>query len=97
MDDFSKTPMTIGELRANRDPYSDNWTLRDMLISVLRDIDSGKIPEGSCGVLIYKETHPDSDDFRLSCLSAKTKTHEAYGMMFDAMCDFREFQNGRQT
>jgi len=42
--DFSEHPVTIGELRSEQ-PNSggSDWSPRDVLISVLRDLDSGLI------------------------------------------------------
>lgn len=39
---FADAPLTIGELRAERTEDSADWTPREMLISLLRDIDSGR-------------------------------------------------------
>ena len=40
--DYSKHPKSIGELRSDKSENALDWTPRDALISVLRDIDSGK-------------------------------------------------------
>jgi len=40
-EDFSNHPYTIGELRANKTQSASQWTVRDMLIDALREIDSG--------------------------------------------------------
>lgn len=42
-DDFSKTPQSIAEIRANRAEKASLWTPRDALISALRDIDNKTI------------------------------------------------------
>lgn len=41
MDDFTKYPVTIGELK--KDSSAHSWTPRDCLVSVLRSIDSGEL------------------------------------------------------
>jgi hypothetical protein len=43
MDDFSKHPKSITELRAQRTQRASDWTPRDALIELLRDIDSGAV------------------------------------------------------
>lgn len=42
-EDFSNAPVSIAELRANKHEAAREWSARDALISVLRDIDSGKL------------------------------------------------------
>lgn len=39
--DFSKHPLSITELRAERTGNADSWTVRDALIKLLREIDDG--------------------------------------------------------
>lgn len=39
--DYSNEPVSITELRANRGSSPKKWTPRDVLINILRDIDSG--------------------------------------------------------
>lgn len=43
LDDFSNHPPTIGEVRSERTRLASDWTPRDALITLLRDIDSGKV------------------------------------------------------
>ena len=53
-DDFSKTPKTITELRAQKHDDGTFATPRDVLIGILREIDSGTLnPE--CIYLCYRE------------------------------------------
>lgn len=42
-EDFSKYPKSIGEARAEASDLAKDWTPREALISMLRDIDSGKL------------------------------------------------------
>lgn len=41
-DDFSQAPQSIAELRAEREEDGTKWSPRDVLIAVLRKIDSGE-------------------------------------------------------
>lgn len=43
MDDFRNHPATMGELRLARDGNSSSWKPRDVLIDMLRQIDSGDV------------------------------------------------------
>lgn len=43
MDDFSDTPRTLGEARADRSTNASDWKPRDALVRVLRQIDSGEL------------------------------------------------------
>lgn len=48
-DNFSEAPPSIGEIRAAKEEDCSKWTPRDALVSVLRDIDSGKV---NCKALV---------------------------------------------
>lgn len=41
-EDFSEAPVSIGEVRSDRSNLAKDWTPREALVSMLRDIDSGK-------------------------------------------------------
>lgn len=43
MDDFSEHPKTIGEVRAGKTENAKDWSPRDVLVRMLRQIDSGQI------------------------------------------------------
>jgi hypothetical protein len=42
MTDFSDHPVSLSEIKAERDLDGKAWTPRDVLLKLLRDIDSGK-------------------------------------------------------
>lgn len=42
-EDFSEMPMSVGEVRSGRSNLARDWTAREALVSMLRDIDSGKM------------------------------------------------------
>ena len=52
MDDFSKQPVSLAEARAEKAQDGTLWTLRDALVSLLREIDSGKVDPGA-GIIVY--------------------------------------------
>ena len=53
--DFSGTPPTITELRADREQRAQTATPRDALISVLRDLDEGKINIRTIYICYYED------------------------------------------
>lgn len=42
MNNFTDAPISISELRSDKSGNAKDWTPRDALIALLRDIDSGK-------------------------------------------------------
>lgn len=49
-EDFSDIPVSLAEVRADREYSARAWTARDVLVSMLRDIDSGAIRVDACCV-----------------------------------------------
>lgn len=43
MTGFKDYPETVGEIRADKTQSAADWSPRDVLINVLRDIDNGKL------------------------------------------------------
>lgn len=43
MDSFANAPVSLAETRAMREDNARLWTPRDALVSLLRDIDAGKV------------------------------------------------------
>lgn len=43
MDNFADHPQTLGEIRSDRASDAAQWSPRDVLISLLRDIDGGAV------------------------------------------------------
>ena len=56
-DDFSNYPESLNEVRANADESAEEWTPRDVLVSILRDIDSGMAVDK----LIVVYTRPEEE------------------------------------
>lgn len=42
-DDYKDHPRTIGEIRSDKSRKAQDWTVKEMLIAVLRKIDAGEI------------------------------------------------------
>ena len=43
-DNFANYPRSVGEARSDKSQSMRDWTPRDVLIDLLRQIDSGKLP-----------------------------------------------------
>lgn len=57
-DDFSKHPRSITEIKSNKTNNGADWTVRDALISALRDLDARTL-DADCCVLIFGKKHDD--------------------------------------
>lgn len=55
MDDYSKYPVSLAERRGET---AAEWTPRDVLIRLLREIDNGEHPNLDCIVVSYREKDP---------------------------------------
>jgi hypothetical protein len=60
-DDFADHPLTIGELQRQKTPSCDIGKPRDILIEMLRDIDSGKA-NPTAMVICYRQDE-DGESF----------------------------------
>lgn len=65
MDDFSEAPMSITEVRGNRQQDCSIWTPRDALIDLLRNIDAGSV---KCDALVIA-WRDRKDGNSLTCFS----------------------------
>ena len=57
-DNFSDHPLSVSELKASKDHQAQTWTPRDVLISLLREIDSGEVSPDVL-VVAYAFLHAD--------------------------------------
>lgn len=78
MDDFSDAPTTIGELRAERSKKCEDWSPRDVLITLLRDIDSGTA-DVEMMVVVYR-VH-DGSNASTKYMASTPSGVEALGML----------------
>lgn len=59
--DYSKHPPTINEIKSDKTDNGSDWTPRDVLISLLRDIDSGKVKLDAVFIAgLVPGTHPNA-------------------------------------
>jgi hypothetical protein len=75
-EDFSKAPPTISEARAKRSGNAEDWTPRDVLVHVLRQIDSGELVLDDV-IVISVRAYPDGDDQIVINSNTPTRTRQA--------------------
>lgn len=80
MDSFKDMPQTISEIRSDKSLLGKDWTPRDLLVSLLRGIDSGELNMKSCVVFFRYESDDESTfiGFRQACPSALDAMGLAY-------------------
>ncbi len=67
-DSFANYPRSISEVRSKRSGNAADWSPRDMLISVLRDIDSGILKPESMVIVFRDQCKVGSrTDFYAAC------------------------------
>lgn len=72
VDDFSGYPLSVGEIKADKEGDGKIWSARDAIISVLRDIDDGKV---SPVAVVVSYLHKTDDEERVFyAISAPNKT-----------------------
>ena len=84
-DNFISVPKTLGEVRANRSGKSKDWTVREMLLTILRQIDSGEITPIK-GVFVYASLPPsdrDAEGISYKC-AAIEQDYELIGILTHA-------------
>lgn len=77
-DDFSKYPKSLSEIKADKENNAALQSPRDVLIQVLRDIDSGEISPVSLVVIGMQET--PNHGTRSYWYNAGRNIHETLGM-----------------
>ena len=71
-DNFANYPVSTSEVRANREEDCRLWSPRDALISILRDIDEGKVAPDAL-ICIYRER--GDDDARMAADGVDRSAH----------------------
>ena len=59
MRDYREHPLTVGEIRAQKDEDCRSWTPRDVLIETLRSIDNGEIDPKTL-VVVFDRSQTDT-------------------------------------
>jgi hypothetical protein len=77
---FADHPPSVAELRAERAEDGRHWTVRDALISLLRDIDSGKVTPTDA-VLVYAVRETEAGSQTHFVCAGPGGCHVALGML----------------
>ena len=86
-EDFSARPKSVAEIRADREADGRLWTVRDMLISLLRDLDSGvRRPD----VAVVALGGVDGEDIHTSFHTAGGNVYVVGGVLMRATHMFNE-------
>lgn len=80
MIDYANEPVSISSLKAQRSGNSKDWTARDALIDLLREIDSGKIKDIDSLFIIYRVANPDGT-WESGYRNSTPDLHTAIGMI----------------
>lgn len=79
---FADYPKSVAEVRADRSRDGADWTPRDALIDLLREIDSGRMKPVSL-VIAWRET--TDDGLQSGHSSACQSGHDASGLLARAL------------
>ena len=81
-DDFSDAPTSIGEVRADRAQRADQWSPREVLIALLRDIDQGKVVPLRLAVIYAVKVADDAGGGTRTFFQVSAEgNHEVLGML----------------
>lgn len=85
-EDFGKHPVSLAEVKAEKERDGRLWTPRDVLISLLRDIDNGVISPTTM-VVVHKTVKKDDprESYTIGTASAGgANRHELVGILSEA-------------
>ncbi len=81
---YADAPRTITEIRSDKTGNSKDWTPRDALISILRDIDSGAIAVEQVVIVFATKEGDAAWKTRARC-AGKFSTYECMGLVSDTL------------
>lgn len=81
LDDFTNAPVSISEARRGRSQDDKDWTPRDVLVSILRSIDSGECKPEHLVVFLRER---ENDGFAVKFRKSTNDFHTCMGMIEDA-------------
>lgn len=77
---YAEAPISVSEARANRSQSAADWTPRDALVELLRQIDRKEI-EVEQLVMAYRYTEPNNDGRKTTFSAAAPDLLQAVGLM----------------
>ena len=83
---FANYPVSITELRSERTGRAKDWTVRDMLIDALRDIDAGgPMSHASRGMLVLGKVAEDGSAALIMSRAGTQNAYESAGLLHQAL------------
>jgi hypothetical protein len=79
-ENFSNAPISLTEVKAHKERSSEPWTARDALVSLLRDIDAGKVKPSSI-IIVYDMFNEKNNGSTTFYVAAVRGFHKAIGML----------------
>jgi hypothetical protein len=77
---FTNEPMSITEVRSLTEDSAREWTPRDVLVHLLRDIDSGKLDMDAL-VVLYRYTAPEGKVGNTSWMTSSPDPYTSLGIV----------------
>lgn len=87
-EDFSNHPQSVAEVRSERTADGRLWSPRDALVSLLRDIDSGKVSPQAL-IVVFSEVNDAGDSYTLF-RNAAPDYHTSMGLLAAAQFKITE-------
>lgn len=84
-DSFKDYPLSIGELRSEKTGGGSDWTPRDALIDVLRDIDSGTLDLDVVVIVMRQRSSGEHRVCNANYRIASPDHHTTLGVLGNAM------------
>lgn len=81
MNDFKGYPKTLGEVRSDMTSDSKDWSPRECLISLLREIDEGTLSPDQVIVITHYDETEETEDWTRVTFSGKLPTLTRLGMV----------------
>jgi len=91
IEDFTSHPVTVGELRSEESNSAKDWTVRDMLIFMLRDIDSGgDFAHATRAVLIVAKVDDDGNTRAENFVAGTKNSFETMGLVSNCLLSLQD-------
>lgn len=93
-EDFSQYPVSIAELRSDRTKHAADWSPRDLLIALLREIDQGKHPNLDTMIVVFSE-HTDDGSASTKYRISSANPYKTFGLL--GLAQQHIFQDGQKV
>ena len=80
---FAGAPQTVGEIRSDKSKSARDWTPRDVLVSLLREIDRGEVVPTDLVLFFREDPLPGSGAARTQFRNASRDNQVSMGLVED--------------